>query len=46
MICDTTWSRAYQILRADPQRWADLNVRIQFLKDWVNAPRKVATDER
>jgi hypothetical protein len=38
MSPDLSRSRAYQILRADPAKWDDLNVRIQFLKDWVNAP--------
>jgi hypothetical protein len=35
---DLSASRAYQILRADPARAADVNVWVQFLKDWVNAP--------
>jgi hypothetical protein len=39
-------SRACQMLRADPRLWDNLAVRIQFLKDWVNAPVKVAADER
>ena len=41
---DLTWSRAWRILQADPARWDDLNVRLQFLKDWVNAPREVPRD--
>ena len=32
---DLSESRAYQLLRACPDMWGDLNVRIQFLKDWV-----------
>jgi hypothetical protein len=44
MSPDLSWSRAYQILCADPAKWDDLNVRVQFLKDWVNAPREPAVD--
>jgi hypothetical protein len=44
MSLDLSWSRAYQILCADPAKWDDLNVRVQFLKDWVNAPREPAVD--
>ena len=41
---DLSASRAYQILRADPSKWDDLNVRIQFLKDWANAPWEPTVD--
>jgi hypothetical protein len=36
-VPDLTASRAYQILRDHPEKWDDLNVRIQFLKDWTAA---------
>ena len=34
---DLSASRAYQILLEHPEKWDDLNVRIQFLKDWAAA---------
>jgi hypothetical protein len=45
-VPDLTQSRAWQVLRADISRWADENVRAQFLKDWVKAPREEAAGER
>jgi hypothetical protein len=38
-------SRAWQMLRTNIGLWADLNVRIQFLKDWVKAPPRVGARE-
>ena len=34
---DLRFSAAWLILREHPEKWADENVRAQFLRDWVKA---------
>jgi hypothetical protein len=43
---DLSASAAYRILREHPEKWADEDVRAQFLKDWVNAPAAEAARAR